>query len=1033
MSSSRASSRGGQLARIGFADPARAERLMADPALAGLFDPMDDVFEDGLLVDVAETADPDLALLGLVRLMESLRAMARRDPDDPEVQGADAGHLLQAVRVGGPVRARLLAVLGSSAALGDHLARHPAHWPALTEDEPAPPDRLRATLLESVGADPQHDEPVAAQGGRAAHDRLRVAYRHRLLAIAGRDLAQRQPTAHLPDVARELADLAAAALEAALAVARAELEPGATPCRFAVIAMGKTGGRELNYVSDVDVIFVAEPVSEAGTRLDDLDDVARTEVERAALATGQQLATGLMRACSASTSEGTLWPVDANLRPEGRDGPLVRTLDSHLAYYGRWAKTWEFQALLKARPVAGDRALGQAYAEAIRPLVWTAAGREHFVEDVQAMRRRVEEHVPPEEAERQLKLGRGGLRDVEFSVQLLQLVHGRVDETVRSPSTLVALQSLADGGYVGRDDAEALGTAYRLLRTLEHRVQLFRLRRTHLVPTSEPDLRRLGRQLGHRVDPARSVVAQWQTQAREVRRLHERLFYRPLLGAVARLSRDEVRLTEDAARSRLQALGYRDPAGALRHLGALTDGVSRRASIQRQLLPVMLGWFADEADPDAGLLAFRRVSDELGTTHWYLKMLRDEGSAAERLAHVLARSRFAADLLARAPETVQVLGHDTGLDPRDASSLRTEVMSAVSRHDDPAKAIAAARGVRRRELFRIATADLLGRLVLDDVERALTEVAGAVVDGALAVATRVVEGQRGGPLPTRLLVVGMGRFGGRELGYGSDADVLFVHDPLDSADDGEAQDAALAVVGELRRLMSGPGPDPSLQLDADLRPEGKQGPLVRSLASYAAYYARWSLVWEAQALLRATPVAGDAELADAFRRLVDPVRWPDGGIVDADVREVRRVKARVEAERLPRGGDPRQHLKLGRGGLADVEWTVQLLQLRHAHEVEGLRHTGTMTALRVAHEAGLVDVEDAEVLADAWTFASRLRNAAVLWRGRPVDALPSDLRDLDGVGRIVGYPAGSSAQLVDDYRRVTRRSRAVVERLFYDV
>jgi glutamate-ammonia-ligase adenylyltransferase len=449
----------------------------------------------------------------------------------------------------------------------------------------------------------------------------------------------------------------------------------------------------------------------------------------------------------------------------------------------------------------------------------------------------------------------------------------------------------------------------------------------------------------------------------------------------------------------------------------------------------MLGWLADEADPDAGLLAFRRLSEDLGTTHWYLKMLRDEGSAAERLAHVLARSRFAGELLRDGAETVQVLGTDGGLQPRHAPALRTEVLAAVGRHDDPARAVAAARSVRRRELFRIATADLLGRLDLDDVERALTEVAAAVLDGALAVARRVVEEQRGEPLPTRMLVVAMGRFGGRELGYGSDADVLFVHDPLPGADDQDAQRAALAVTAELRRLLAGPGPDPSLQLDADLRPEGKQGPLVRSLTSYAAYYERWSLVWEAQALLRATPVAGDLEgpdsLAERFRALIDPVRWPAGGISDADVREVRRIKARVESERLPRGADPTRHLKLGRGGMADVEWTAQLMQLRHAGRVAGLRHTGTMTALRICGEAGLLDEADVAELSAAWTFASRLRNAAVLWRGRPVDALPSDLRDLDGIARIVGYPAGSAARIVDDYQRRTRRARAVVERVFY--
>ena len=1019
MSTARPATIGGRLARLGFHDPTRAERLLADSVLAGLTDPLDHVFEDDLLLDLGESPDPDLALVGLVRVMESLRAVGRLDPDDPAVVQADAPHLLQAIRVGGPLRHRLLAVLGSSVALVDHLARHPAHWAVLRDDDPPTAEQLRADLLRAVRADPDDAAPVAQVGGVVAHDRLRVAYRRRLLSLAARDLSCPHPTAVLPAVGRELADLAAAALEAALAIARADLPPDAAPCRFAVIGMGKCGGRELNYVSDVDVIFVAEPVAGADGN------------ESAALATAHQLASGLMRACSAVTSEGTLWPVDANLRPEGKQGPLVRTLASHLAYYQRWAKTWEFQALLKARPVAGDVVLGAAYAEAIAPLVWQASERANFVPDVQAMRRRVEAHLPATEADREIKLGVGGLRDVEFSVQLLQLVHGRVDERLRDAGTLKALAALADGGYVGRDDAASLDAAYRLLRALEHRIQLYRLRRTHLMPTADADLRRLGRQLGHRADPAHSVVTQWQRQAREVRRLHERLFYRPLLGAVASLTPDDVAMSPEAARARLLALGYRDPAGALRHLEALTSGVTRRSAIQRQLLPVMLGWFADEADPDAGLLAFRRISDDLGATHWYLKMLRDEGAAAERLAHVLARGRFAAELLQQAPESVAVLGDDSGLRPRTAAALRSEVLGVVRRQDDPARAVTAARGVRRRELFRIATADLLGRLDLDDVERALTEVASAVVEGALEVARRTVEHQLGAPLPTRMLVVGMGRFGGRELGYGSDADVLFVHDPLPGADEHAAQSAALAVAAELRRLLAGSGPDPSLQLDADLRPEGKQGPLVRTLASYAAYYQRWSLVWESQALLRASPVAGDPALAAAFTDLIDPVRWPAGGLADHDVREVRRIKARVEAERLPRGADRSRHLKLGRGGMADVEWTVQLLQLRHAHQVPGLRHTGTITALRAATAADLVTQADADVLAQAWTLTSRLRNAAVLWRGRPVDALPSDLRDLDGVGRIVGYPPSSPAVIIDDYQRVTRRARAVVERVFY--
>jgi [glutamine synthetase] adenylyltransferase / [glutamine synthetase]-adenylyl-L-tyrosine phosphorylase len=1016
----REASTAGKLARLGFTDGRRAERLLADPALAGLVDPLDDVFDDGLLRALGQTPDPDLALVGLVRLLEATADQARRDDDEPADGPLHAGELRAVLRADTLVRRRLLAVLGASAALGDHLARHPAHWQALREDDAARARPPREALLRAVGADPADPVPVAAEApdGRDGPDALRVAYRRRLLAIAGADLGDDDPALAVDDVSRRLADLAAAALEAALAVARART-PAHESVRLAVVAMGKCGGRELNYVSDVDVIHVAEPA----------DADADEESARAALDVGARLASGLARVCSAATAEGTLWPVDAALRPEGKNGPLVRTVASHVAYYERWAKTWEFQALLKARPVAGDAALGREWAEAVYPMVWSAAQRENFVEDVRAMRRRVEAHLAPGQAGREIKLGPGGLRDVEFSLQLLQMVHGRADRALRTGNTLLALEELAGRGYVGRDDAARLDRAYRFLRVLEHRLQLHRLRRTHMLPTAEDDLRRLAR--ASRVDDVEGLRTRWGQTSRDVRRLHERLFYAPLLEAAARLSTDEARLSPEAARARLAALGYRDPAGAMRHLAALTEGVSRRAAIQRQLLPVLLGWFADGADPDAGLLAFRRVSESLGSTHWYLKMLRDSGAAAERMAAVLSGSRFVAELLEREPESTRWLGDDAALAPRPRRALVSEVEERVGRAPDLAAGVAAARALRRREMLRVAIADVAGLAGPDAVGDALTDAAVATLTGALAAVCRDVAGQHGGALPTRVAVVGMGRLGGGELGYGSDADVLFVHDPVEGADEQQAQEAALAVVGELQRRLRATGSEPSLEVDAGLRPEGRNGPLVRSLASYAEYYRRWSLVWEAQALLRAVPVAGDSGLGKAFVRLVDPVRYAEDGLSTADVREVRRVKARVEAERLPRGTDPRRHLKLGPGGLADVEWTAQLLQLRHAGRLPELRTPSTVAALEAAAGAGLVDDADVAVLVEAWRAASRLRDAAALWRGRPTDVLPSDLRDLEGVARLAGYPPASVATMEEDHLRRTRRARAVVERVFY--
>ncbi|MCQ4207104.1 bifunctional [glutamine synthetase] adenylyltransferase/[glutamine synthetase]-adenylyl-L-tyrosine phosphorylase [Streptomyces longispororuber] len=985
-----------RLLRHGFTDPSGAERLLDSEALST-------VRSDPLLLDaLGATADPDLALLGLVRLVEAQERAA-----------GDAGRreLLDTLVTAKPLRDRLLGVLGASEALADHLARHPADWQALVTYEPS-------------DLHPGVEEFERGLADATDPDSLRVAYRRCLLSIAARDVCG---TTVITETAAELADLATATLRAALAIARTAAPGDAALCRLAVIAMGKCGGHELNYVSDVDVIFVG--------------DAADGADEGKAVQAATRLASHMMRICSETTVEGTIWPVDANLRPEGRNGPLVRTLSSHLAYYQRWAKTWEFQALLKARPVAGDPDLGEAYLAAVSPLVWQAAERDNFVPDVQKMRKRVVENIPAGEVDRELKLGPGGLRDVEFAVQLLQLVHGRADASLRSGTTLDALAALADGGYVGRVDAVQLDDAYRFLRTLEHRIQLYRLRRTHLVPEDDADLRRIGRSMGMRTEPLTDLSRAWKRHTSVVRRLHEKLFYRPLLDSVAQLAPGETRLSTEAARERLVALGYADPSAALRHLEALASGVSRKAAIQRTLLPVLLGWFADSADPDAGLLNFRKVSDALGKTPWYLRLLRDEGAAAENLARVLSAGRLAPDLLMRAPEAVALLGDERGLEQRGHTPLEQEVMAAVGRADGGEQAVVAARGVRRRELFRTCAADIIASYGTEDTpavadQGALVDrVGGAVSDltaATLAGTLRaVVRDGWGDTLPTRFAVIAMGRFGGHELGYGSDADVLFVHEPREGVSDHDAAQAANKVVAEMRRLLALPSADPPLLIDADLRPEGKSGPLVRTLKSYEAYYRRWSLVWESQALLRAQPVAGDKELGQAFIDLVDPLRYPAEGLGDDAIREIRRLKARMESERLPRGADPTLHTKLGRGGLSDVEWTVQLLQLQHGWAEPGLRTTRTREALAAACAAELIPGEDAAILDEAWVLATRVRNAVMLVRGRAGDTFPSDGRELGAVGRYLGYGPGHVGDMLDDYRRITRRARAVMEERFY--
>jgi glutamate-ammonia-ligase adenylyltransferase len=985
-----------EVLRLGFADADRALEELAELGDAGR----------ELLAILGRSAEPSAALSALVRLADAVD---------------DRDRLLTTLAADEGTAMRLLSVLGASAALADHLASHPEHWEVLTDPtlgstRPAA-WTFRAALMEAVGADPGAPEPVATVPEAEAVNALRVTYRRLLLPIAARDLAH---DLGVDDAAAELADLAAGTLDAALAVARAHVGEESARVRLAVIAMGKCGGHELNYVSDVDVIFVHEPVASD----EDADDGAAARI-------AARLASRLMQVCSDHTAEGTIWPVDAALRPEGKAGALSRTIAGHRGYYERWAAQWEFQALLKARPVAGDIELGREFVDMVSPMVWSAADREGFVDAARAMRRRVLDHIPAKEADRQLKLGVGGLRDVEFAVQLLQLVHGRADEQIRLPTTLSALSSLTKAGYVGRRDGEALHTAYAFLRQLEHRIQLHRLRRTHLLPDDEASLRRLGRSLGFMKEPDKRLVQTWEHHRREVSRLHQKLFYRPLLSAVARIPGDDVRLSSEAAEARLAALGYDDPAAALRNLEALTAGVTRTANIQRTLLPAMLQWFADGADPDAGLFGFRRISEALGRTPWYLTTLRDEGEVAQRLAHLLATSRYCSDLLEREPQGIKLLGTD--LTPRPSDVLTDEMLATAGRQEDPDKAVRAIRAVRRRELLRIAAGDVLGLIDVADVGNGLSRITDATLEATLAVVGEGARVQRGlDAAPTRIAVVAMGRYGGFELSSGSDADVLFVHEPEEGVDQHEAASYAKAVAEELRRTLALPGSDPPLVVDADLRPEGKNGPLVRTLDSYAAYYAKWSKVWEAQALLRADAVVGDLGVRERFTALIDPLRYPPSGLTEDDIIEVRRIKARVDNERLPRGADPAVHFKLGRGGLADIEWTVQLLQLRYGAEVPGLRTAQTLAALAAATEAGLLTSDDADVLSEGWRAVSRVRNAATLARGKPADQMPRPSRERRAVAGILGYQLDQSDAMVNDYLRVTRRARAVVDRVFWE-
>ncbi|MDQ4094593.1 MAG: bifunctional [glutamine synthetase] adenylyltransferase/[glutamine synthetase]-adenylyl-L-tyrosine phosphorylase, partial [Actinomycetota bacterium] len=769
------------------------------------------------------------------------------------------------------------------------------------------------------------------------------------------------------------------------------------PPDLAVVAMGKLGGRELNYVSDIDLMFVTRGDPRESTK----------PVER------------LLQELGGYAPEGAAYFIDVNLRPEGRQGALVRSLDSYLEYYERWAKPWEYQALIKVRPAAGDLELANELVDETRRFVFPDEVSPERVASIRKMKERVEGHAV--RALRRMKgqhgddvkLGPGGIRDIEFCVQLLQLVHGAADDSIRAPGTIPALQALSEGGYVADEDAAGLYVAYRWLRTVEHRLQLWQERRIHQIPSDEAARTRFAKAMGFADSPVAAAAARFDDRHRavlaDVRARFERIFYRPMIESLA--TGGAGRLSSEALRDRLRVLGFRDVERAARNLEALVSGTSRQAKLLRLLTPAILRFLAPTPAPDDGLLAFLRLGEALGGRVDVLGALRENPPGVAFLARVLGSGRLLGDVLTHVPEQLTTIAEPDRLDdPKDRDQLVREAMASLEWRD-PSERLDGLRRFKRREMLDIAVRDLAGRAPVSTVGASLADLADACLEAALDDSD------------VRLAVIGMGKLGGRELNYSSDVDVMFVHDGDALAGERQAENL-LRSVGDVTPEGQ------AFRVDAGLRPEGKAGALSRSVEAYLEYYERWSRPWEHQALIKARWVAGDRELAAQLLDAVGHRAFPERLTSDA-LREMRHLKARMEKERVTRGVDPRRHIKMGPGGIADVEFTVQLLQRRHGHADPELRTTSTTAALDRCIRGALLDESDGSVLREAYEFLMRLRNRAFFLSARPVDVLPSKPEELEALAIAMGYEDQPRQELEEAYLRTTRRARRVAERIIY--
>jgi glutamate-ammonia-ligase adenylyltransferase len=774
-----------------------------------------------------------------------------------------------------------------------------------------------------------------------------------MLRIATRDLAG----AGLDEVVHEITDVADACFGAACAAVE-----GAD--RLAVVALGKWGGRELNYSSDVDLLFVHE------RSVPDENEAA------------ERIAGELLRMLSEPTADGVALRVDAALRPGGRTGALTRSLEATLAYYQRGSATWERQAMIKARAAAGDLELGYGFIAGVTPFVYPEHLEPAAIDDVRRTKVRLEEYIRQRGKElTEVKRGRGGIRDVEFAVQLLQIVHGRRDPTLRSPNTLAALQALADEGYVAGLDAAALAEAYRFLRRLEHRLQIVRDLQTHDLPADLHARTTLARSLG--LADATVLQHEYDRTTEMVRTIHERLFYRPLLEAFAGPTQPKPGADRTATQELLGGLGFAQPVRSFEVLARLTEPSTRLGKVLSHILPVMTPAIALAADPDAALVRLERVAEAVGERPGPADALATDPKAAWRLAHLVGASRFATDALVADPERIRALA-DNIVHADDAAADMVRVVARyASRELSPAETGAAIAAVGERVL----------REAVDQVAPSLP-----------------------------LAVIGMGKLGAREPSFASDLDVVFVYEGEGPDQQREAVDAAERIMRAVREA--------GWEIDADLRPEGRNGPLARSLAGFLEYWERYAEPWEFQALLRARAVAGDPVLGRRFENAAGDLAYPPDGITIDRVAEIRRMRERIERERVRPAEATKFHFKLGYGSLADVQFTVEMLLLRHGGPEPEVRTTSTLRAIELLAERRLIEQSVARDLGEAFVFLNDLKCAMEVDRRVHAELVPPGAEEQTALARRLGYEEYPRQAFLDDYLRVTRRCRRAMERTF---
>lgn len=845
--------------------------------------------------------------------------------------------------------------------------------------------------------------------------------RSQMLRIMVRDIIGR---ADLMSITREVSTLADACLIHCFEQAR-QAHPDV---RMAIIGMGKLGGNELNYSSDVDVVFVHAPAADKGS-----------DTGRAAA----QIARQVMSEMSATTASGLLFPVDADLRPEGPAGALSRTPEAHRNYFAKWAHPWERQAWMKARYVVGDLEIANELLNAAREFVWRPDLDPKEIRYIRDLKTKVEESVAKSQG-RDFKRGPGGIRDIEFSTQLLVLVRGRTDPLVRSPNTLLALEQLKRAGSVDPYDANHLSIAYRYLRTVEHRMQLRDERAIYEIPADEEGRNWLARVLGHRDEAGRTAVEAFDEQhdrfLSSVRGIQQKLFLRPTLEEFVSHSHEAWLNPAE----QLEMLGFQDPKQGARIVENQMTGTSAAARTLSQVLPSFLSALAETPDPDIGLIRFDWIIDGPHRVNAIVPSLRDSPETVKRLSTLLGSSKVAAGDLRREPDFVPELAE--GDLSKSQEQLRAGLEAAISpvREDQDPRRNALRRFVRRERL-RILSRHLLGVASTRQVGREITELAEVASEAAL----EALQDAMGGGNPPRMCVIGLGSFGGSEMLYTSDLDAIILYAPPSAGEaannsggannsSGKANTAKspAQVAERIAKFWVGDISQPTAEgyaweVDLRLRPEGA-GLSVHTVDAYSRYWADRARLWEFQALLKARVVAGDAEMGAEFMEAAADFVYAKRDPKDT-AEQLWQMRQRIFEERAQGKTD----IKRGPGGQLDAAFAVQLLQLVYGCDAPAIRQQNTLAAIDALAEEGVLETSEAQALSDGFAWCSTFAAKQYLVSGSteqigvlPEGKLPEDRENLELLSRVMAGSYAEESDLETEAQSITATTLEAINSIF---